>query len=105
MRDNFDNHVTTLDGHGYAADVDNVAVSISVRGSFRVKYFAPLDKVCLDVCRWGEYGDMSTQLTVEQAIALRDLLDAGIADARVAKALGIGTIAAEIVSVTDEVTR
>ncbi len=82
MRDFMGAHVAQVDDHGHAVDVDGVNVSTSVWGSFRVRYADHIDKVCVAV-EEGYPGRASTtmQLTLEQATLLRDLLDAGIADA------------------------
>ncbi|KIA61255.1 hypothetical protein FG87_31950 [Nocardia vulneris] len=63
----------------------DVWVTAAVRGSFQVKYAEHIDKVCVAVRRFAEYGDMTMQLTLEQATTLRDLIDAGITDAIAAK--------------------
>ncbi|MEU1205490.1 hypothetical protein [Nocardia sp. NPDC005825] len=82
MRDFMGDHVSQVDKYGHAAGDDGVFMSTSVRGSFRVNYAAHIGKVCVsveDVLRGG--GRMSMQLTLEQAMLLRELVDAGIADA------------------------
>lgn len=81
MRDHFGNHVSQLDEHGFPVDIDDVFVTSSVRGSFQVRYADNIDKVCLSVERFGARADVTMQLTLEQAVLLRALLAAGIADA------------------------
>ncbi|MGX1774795.1 hypothetical protein ACWIGW_21960 [Nocardia brasiliensis] len=86
MRDRWGNHVPAVDQHGHPADTLDVWVNTAVRGSFQVSYAERIDKVCVGVRRFAECGDMTMQLTLEQATTLRDLIDAGIADAIAAKA-------------------
>lgn len=86
MRDVLGNHVPAVDQHGHPADTMDVWVTAAVRGSFQVSYADHIDKVCVGVRRFAECGDMSMQLTLDQATTLRDLIDAGIADAIAAKA-------------------
>ncbi|WP_280254945.1 hypothetical protein [Nocardia wallacei] len=88
MRDKLGNHVTAVDKHGYGAVSKEFSVSLSVHGSFAVQYYAHIDRVCVDVLTNGStYAGMDMQLPVEQAIVLRDLLTAGIADALAATAV------------------
>ncbi|MFE3028716.1 hypothetical protein [Nocardia tengchongensis] len=85
MRDFMGNHVSQVDVHGHQADVDKIHVSTTTLGSFRVRYAAHIDKVCVEVIE-GYPGMARTamQLTLEQAALLHDLLDGGIADAMAA---------------------
>ncbi|MFE3052697.1 hypothetical protein [Nocardia sp. NPDC059239] len=88
MRDYMGNHVSQVDKHGYAVGVDAIRMSTSVWGSFRVRYAESVDKVCVEVeDEHPGRGRMSMQLTLEQAMLLRDLVDAGIADALAAQAI------------------
>ncbi|MFE3057114.1 hypothetical protein [Nocardia sp. NPDC059236] len=88
MRDFLGNHVSQVDEYGSAVDVDGIRVGTSVWGSFRVGYFENVDRICVDVLDGHPgRGRMSMQLTLEQAMLLRDLVDAGIADALAAQAI------------------
>ncbi|GAB2666407.1 hypothetical protein [Nocardia goodfellowii] len=82
MRDYLGHHVTSTNQFG-SPDACDAAVGISVHGSFAVSYAEHIDKVCLkvDALQSSTFAGMSMQLSVEKAIALRDLLDAGIDDA------------------------
>lgn len=80
MRDFLGTHVSQVNEHGSQVDVDEVFVMTSSRGSFRVKYAANVDRVCVEVEGPPFGGSMRMQLTLAQAILLRELLDAGIAD-------------------------
>ncbi|MEV6070054.1 hypothetical protein AB0L82_26210 [Nocardia sp. NPDC052001] len=84
MRDFMGKHVSQVDKYGHAVDVDGIRVLMSVLGSFRVYYAAHIDRVCVTVEGRPGRGDMSLQLTLEQAALLRDLVAAGIADAMAA---------------------
>lgn len=81
MRDFMGHHVSQVDKYGYAADVDDICVSTHVRGSFCTRYAENVGKVCVEVRRFAGDGDMTMQLSVEQAILLRELLDGAIGDA------------------------
>ncbi|WP_280373991.1 hypothetical protein [Nocardia wallacei] len=70
-----------MDRFDHQVDVDNVHVSTAVQGSFRIKYWDHIDRVCVHVGTSLGNGDMTMQLTLDQAVLLRTLLDAGIADA------------------------
>lgn len=83
MRDFMGSHVSQVDDYGYREDVDGVFVSTSVRGSFVVRYAENVGRVCVEVEPQDTSG-MMMQLTLDQAILLRDLLDAGIADMQAA---------------------
>ncbi|MGW0054374.1 hypothetical protein [Nocardia nova] len=85
MRDFMGSHVSKVDEYGHQEDVDGVCVTTSVRGSFVVRYYDNVDKVCVDITSRQGSGDVGLQLTLDQAILLRGLLDAGIADMRAAK--------------------
>lgn len=87
MRDSIGSHVSQTNEFGSQEDIDDIYVTTSVRGSFRIRYYDNVDRVCLDVKGPPFGGDMSMQLTLDQAELLRDLLDAGIADARAAKVI------------------
>lgn len=82
MRDKRGKHVTAVDKFGYGVVSDEFTVGLSIHGSFAVHYAAHIDRVCVKVMTDGiTYAGMDMQLPVEKAIVLRDLLDAGIADA------------------------
>ncbi|MFC9897276.1 hypothetical protein ACFVMC_26605 [Nocardia sp. NPDC127579] len=81
MRDFMGAHVSRIDDFNTQVDVDKVYINSSVRGSFRVKYSAQIDKICVGVESRPGIGDTTMQLTLTQAKLLRDLLDDGIADA------------------------
>ncbi|MEV6100672.1 hypothetical protein [Nocardia sp. NPDC051981] len=88
MRDFMGYHVSQVDEHGSAVNVDKVRVGTSVWGSFQVGYFENVDRICVDVVDGHPgRGRMSMQLTLEQAMLLRDLVSAGIADALAATAV------------------
>lgn len=74
-------YFTEADKYGFPADTD-VSADISVHGSFRVGYAANIDRVCVKVQpnEPSAYAAMSMQLTLEQAAALRDMLDAAMSD-------------------------
>ncbi|MBF6236645.1 hypothetical protein IU474_06075 [Nocardia otitidiscaviarum] len=99
MRDFMGNHVSQVDEYGHAVDIDRISVTTMVWGSFRVKYADHIDRVCVDVVE-GPPGraDMSMQLTLAQATLLRELLDAGIADALAANVIEVDAIAGEVAS-------
>ncbi|MGW0245509.1 hypothetical protein ACWDYH_02605 [Nocardia goodfellowii] len=79
MRDFMGAHVSQVDEHGWQADVDGIYASSSVRGSFRVEYADNIDKlVVLVAARAGD--SMRMHLSLSQALLLRELLDAGIAE-------------------------
>ncbi|PSR62126.1 hypothetical protein C8258_25795 [Nocardia sp. MDA0666] len=85
MQDFMGAYVSKVDKFGHQEDVDEVVATASVRGSFRVKYYANVYKVCVDVRGQLGSGDIGMQLTLDQAILLRELLAAGIADMQAAK--------------------
>lgn len=89
MQDFMGAHVSKVDEFRHQENVDDVVVTASVRGSFRVKYFDNVDKVCVDVYGQPYSGDLGMQLTLGQAMLLRDLLNSGIADMQAAKAVQI----------------
>ncbi|MEU8900699.1 hypothetical protein AB0C65_32880 [Nocardia sp. NPDC048505] len=79
MRDFMGAHVSRVSKHGYQDDVDGVYATNTVRGSFRVHYADNIDQLVVSVT--AQAGDeMRMHLSLGQAILLRDLLDAGIAD-------------------------
>jgi hypothetical protein len=84
MRDFMGSHVSQVNEYGRQQDVDNVFVTARVHGSFVVRYAENVDRVCVEVEPQIGVG-MGMQLTLDQAILLRGLLDAGIADMRAAK--------------------
>lgn len=91
MRDFMGNHVSHVNEYGHAVGGDGVNATASVWGSFRVHFAENIDRVCVaieDECPGR--GRMSMQLTLEQAVLLRGLLDAGIEDARAAKFIDAG---------------
>lgn len=81
MRNDYGDHVSGQD--------DDVCTNIRVFGSFEVRYFGHIDRVCVEVRGKQGWARMSMQLTLEQAQLLRDLVDAGIADAVAAKAVPV----------------
>ncbi|WP_280411802.1 hypothetical protein [Nocardia asiatica] len=86
LRDYVGHYVIAASESGVPVDT-GVSAEISVHGSFRVRYAAHVDRVCVRVypASSSAYVGMSMQLTLEQATALRALLDAGIADAVAAR--------------------
>lgn len=84
MRDFMGSHVSQVNQYGRQEDVDDVFVGVRVHGSFVVRYADNIDKVVVEVEPRIGIG-MGMQLTLDQAILLRGLLDAGIADMRAAK--------------------
>ncbi|MBF6132800.1 hypothetical protein IU501_07260 [Nocardia otitidiscaviarum] len=99
MRDFMGNHVSKVNRHGHAVGGDGVAATASVWGSFRVHFAENVDRVCVAI--EDEYpgrGRMSMQLTLEQAVLLRELLDAGIEDARTAQGVEIAAGVDEVAS-------
>ncbi|WP_280266704.1 hypothetical protein [Nocardia wallacei] len=80
MRDFMGTHVSQVNEYGSQIDVDGVFASVCVRGSFAVRYAKNVDKVIVavgsDPC-----SEMRLQLSLDEANLLRELLDAGIADA------------------------
>ncbi|QLY33293.1 hypothetical protein H0264_14575 [Nocardia huaxiensis] len=81
MRDSMGAHVSKVNSYGRQQDIDEIFVTTSVQGSFRVHYFESIDRVCVDIQGSPFGGDVSMQLSLDQAMLLRELLDAGIADA------------------------
>ncbi|MFI5535881.1 hypothetical protein ACIA5H_05765 [Nocardia sp. NPDC051900] len=82
LRDYVGHYVIAASESGVPVDT-GVSANIMVHGSFRVRYAANVDRVCVRVspASSSAYAEMSMQLTLEQATGLRALLDAGIADA------------------------
>ncbi|WP_227982718.1 hypothetical protein [Nocardia spumae] len=91
MRDFMGAHVSQINKYGHQEDVDGVFVTTSVRGSFKVRYAESIDRLVVAV-EPGTCSDMSMQLTLDQAILMRDLLDAGIADMQAAQAVEVAQV-------------
>ncbi|MEU6828671.1 hypothetical protein ABZ894_08445 [Nocardia beijingensis] len=86
LRDYLGSYVVAASESGAPVDT-GVFADISVHGSFRVQYAEHVDRVCVRVfpASSSAYAGMAMQLTLAQAIGLRALLDAGIADALAAR--------------------
>lgn len=99
MRDFMGNHVSQVDARGTAVDGDGIHVLTTTLGSFQVHYAAHIDRICVDVVGGGTYhGRTTMQLTLDQAMLLRTLLDAGIADAIAATTVETVTATKEVAS-------
>ncbi|MEV5652930.1 hypothetical protein AB0L57_32165 [Nocardia sp. NPDC052254] len=91
MRDFMGAHVSHVNEYGHQQDVDGVFVSTIVRGSFKVRYSDNIDRLVVGV-EPETCSGMDMQLTLDQAILMRDLLDAGIADMQAAQAVEVAQV-------------
>lgn len=87
MRDFMGSHVSQVDDHGSRQNIDGIYMTTSVHGSFRIRYYDNVDRICVDIDGPPSGGRASMQLTMDQAELLRELLEAGIADMRAAKVI------------------
>jgi hypothetical protein len=90
MRDSWGAHVSHIDEYGHQVDLDDVHTSMRVHGSFAVRYYANADRTVITVGT-NACSEMRMQLPLDQAIVLRELLDAGITDALAATVVELPT--------------
>ncbi|MGV9838922.1 hypothetical protein ACWDUL_32630 [Nocardia niigatensis] len=75
MRNRFGHHIS-------GAATDNVHIVTQIGGSFEVYYGQIVDTVVVELRTEYGAGSVSIPLSVENAITLRDLIDAAVTDAK-----------------------